>query len=142
LCTSVWVMICLSLFLVAILQLQHALQPPKCCEPRSMLQFLILPSFSPFWLRVESIKELGVCHLILIFFKSKLWNNCSNKNLNELKKYLYTWKKVVCLFCSNGSWNQGHNDTRKTIEFEIHIFRKIKLINSCRGPQVVNMKGM
>jgi len=29
----------------------------------------------------------------------------ANKSLNEFLKYLYTWRKVVCLFCSNSSWN-------------------------------------
>ncbi len=38
---------CLSLFLVPILELQHALLPPKCCEPRTVPQLLTLLMFSP-----------------------------------------------------------------------------------------------
>jgi len=36
--------------------------------------------------------------------------------------------KEGCLFvCSNGSWNQGHNDTRKTIKLENSYFYKNKI---------------
>jgi hypothetical protein len=52
-------MTCLSLFLVPIPELQHALLPSKCCEPGSVPQFLTLSLFSPFGLIVESIKEFG-----------------------------------------------------------------------------------
>jgi hypothetical protein len=38
-------------------KLQHALLPPKCCEPGSAPQLLLLPLFT-FGLAVESIKEL------------------------------------------------------------------------------------
>jgi hypothetical protein len=44
LCRFVWVIDCLSIFLVPILELQHALLPPKCYEPKSMPQFLPLSS--------------------------------------------------------------------------------------------------
>jgi hypothetical protein len=56
------------------------------------------------------------------FLKSKLWNNHSNKCSNELQKYLYM--NIVCLFCSNGSWNQDHNDIRIAIKFETRILKK------------------
>ncbi len=38
---------CLSFFLIRILELQHALLPPKCYEPRSVPQLLILSLSSP-----------------------------------------------------------------------------------------------
>jgi hypothetical protein len=38
---------CLSFFLVPILELQHALLPPKCCEPGSVPQLLTISMFSP-----------------------------------------------------------------------------------------------
>jgi hypothetical protein len=56
LCTNqlvVWFMqVCvnnwgLSLFLVPILELQHAPLPPKCCKPKSVPQLLALQMFSP-----------------------------------------------------------------------------------------------
>jgi hypothetical protein len=37
---------------------------------------------------VNVINKICV-HLILLFLKSKLWNNHSNKSSNELQKYLY-----------------------------------------------------
>jgi hypothetical protein len=58
---------CLSLFLVPISELQHALLPPKCCEPGNMPQLLALPLFSPYthiwiykggWERVTRAKKL------------------------------------------------------------------------------------
>ncbi len=45
--------------LVPIPELQHTHVPPKCCEPRSAPQLLILLLFSPFRLTIESIKEFG-----------------------------------------------------------------------------------
>ncbi len=49
---------CLSFFVVLISELQHAPLPPKCYEPGSVPQLLIVSSF---YLRLtfESIKELG-----------------------------------------------------------------------------------
>jgi hypothetical protein len=80
-------------------------------------------------------------YLILFFFKFN-FETITQIKVQMNYKNIYIWGKVVCLFCSNGSWNQGHNDTRKAIKFEIHIFRKIKLTSSYKGSQVVNMKGM
>jgi hypothetical protein len=94
------------------------------------------------------------CAMPIIIFINQMWVyliyiflNLNFETITQIKvqmnyKNIYIWWKVVCLFCSNGSWNQGDNDTRKAIKFEIRIFRKIKLTSSCRRPQVVNMKGM
>ncbi len=49
---------CLSLFLVPILQLQHAVLPPKCCELGSVPQLLLFHCLR-FKLTFEFIKELG-----------------------------------------------------------------------------------
>ncbi len=45
-CRFVWMNKCLSFFLSLVSELQHALRPPKCCEPENMPQFLVLPLFS------------------------------------------------------------------------------------------------
>jgi hypothetical protein len=61
-------------------------------------------------------------HLILILKKSKIWNNHEQIKVQMNLKNIYIHKKkVVHLFCSNGLWNQGHNDTRKTIKFATQL---------------------
>jgi len=79
--------------------------------------------------------------IYLIFFLK----NLNFETITQIKvqmnyKNIYIWGKVVCLFCSNGLWNQGHNDTRKVVKFEIHILKKIKLTSNYRRPQVVNIQ--
>jgi len=46
LCRSIWILTHLSLTLVSILELQHALLPPKCCEFKNVPQLLFLSLFS------------------------------------------------------------------------------------------------
>jgi len=46
LCRSMWVSEMLVNLPSPISELQHALLPPKCCEPRSAPQLLIIPLFS------------------------------------------------------------------------------------------------
>jgi hypothetical protein len=60
-------------------KLQHALLPPKCYEPNSTPQLILLPLFT-FGFVVESIKELGgvsnqVLHLVFIECKKFLISN-------------------------------------------------------------------
>ncbi len=57
LCRFVWVIKLLVNLLTPILELQHAILPPKCCMPRSVPQLFLLLLFT-FRFTVQPIKEL------------------------------------------------------------------------------------
>jgi len=61
---------------------------------------------------------------LILFFKNLNFETITQIKVQMNYKNIYIPGKVVCLFHSNGSWNQGHNDTRKVVKFEIHILRK------------------
>jgi hypothetical protein len=62
LCKSVWIIDLLVTRPNPILELQHALLPPKCSEPRSTLQLLLLPLFSPLDSQLNPSRSLAVHH--------------------------------------------------------------------------------
>jgi hypothetical protein len=58
---------CLSLFLVPILELQHAPLPLKCCQPGSVPRLLILPLFSfsiCIWVYQGAWEHVKVCVVV------------------------------------------------------------------------------
>jgi hypothetical protein len=59
-------LICLSLFIVLILKLQHTLLPPECCKLGSAPQLFLLPLFSPLDSQLSPLRSLGVCHYDLL----------------------------------------------------------------------------
>ncbi len=62
LCSFVWVNEVLVNLPSPIPELQHAPLPPKCYEPRSVPQLLLLPLFSPLGSYLSPSRSLGVCH--------------------------------------------------------------------------------
>ncbi len=62
LCRFVWVSEVLVNLPNPISEFQHAPLPPKCYEPRSMPQLLLLPLSSPLDSQLSPLRSLGVCH--------------------------------------------------------------------------------
>ncbi len=60
LCRSMWIIDLLVICPNLILELQHAPLLSKCCKPRNIPQFLILPLFSPLDSKLNPSRSLGV----------------------------------------------------------------------------------
>jgi len=61
LCRFVWIIDLLITFPSPIPKLQHALLPPKCCEPGNTPQLCLFPLFSPLDSQLSPSRSLGVC---------------------------------------------------------------------------------
>ncbi len=97
---SVWAIDCLSIFLVHILELQHAHVPPKCYELGSAPQLLLLLLFSSLDSHLNPSRSLGVCH-----FASSILS--SLKIIKSTPFFKFSFCGVHCIFDLFFSLNVG-----------------------------------
>ncbi len=100
LCKSVWIIDSLIIRPNPISKLQHTLLPPKCCEPRSTLQFFLLPLFSPLDLKLSSSRSLGMRHLTII----TILMTSSLPLLNTLAYGKFCKVHCANMCTTNGKW--------------------------------------
>jgi hypothetical protein len=72
LCRSIWVIELLINLPSPISKLQHALLPSKCCEPRNVPQFPLLPLSSPLDSQLSPLRSLGVRQWALLLMKDEV----------------------------------------------------------------------
>ncbi len=93
---------CWSIFLIPILELQHALLPSKCCEPRSAPQLLLFLVSSPLDSQLSPSRSLGVRHLLSIFIVPNFFKFFNHLIINSKKGtmlLLYYFQCTFLYFC-------------------------------------------
>ncbi len=86
---------CLSLFLFPIPELQHTPLPPKCYEPRSVPQLLLLPLSSSLDSQLSPSRSLEMHHHFMDFIFHKIDRTCFHIQITT------QWKAKKRFTCRN-----------------------------------------